>query len=234
MKRFYTPYLIALFGLLIAAGSVQAQDMPATVSVTGEGVVTAVPDMAIISTGVTTEATTPEAALNANTAAMTELIEVLDELGIEDKDRQTSNFNVSPQYRRERNDSGSPKIDGYRVSNQLTIKVRDLEELGGLLDALVKAGSNQLGNIRFDIAERDKLMDKARQAAVADARRRAELYVDAADVDLGDVLSISETGIAIPRPPMMRSAMMAEAADVPIAVGESQIRATVQMVFELD
>ncbi len=234
MKRFLTPYLIALVGLLIVAGSARAQDIPATVSVTGEGVVTAVPDMAIISTGVTTEATTPEVALNANTAAMTELIEVLDELGIEDKDRQTSNFNVSPQYRRERNDSGSPKIDGYRVSNQLTIKVRDLEELGGLLDALVKAGSNQLGNIRFDIANRDELLDKARRAAVADARRRAELYVDAADVDLGDVLSISETGVAIPRPPMMRSAMMAEAADVPIAVGESQIRATVQMVFELD
>ena len=234
MKRPYTPTLLAFLALLAVAGVARAQDMPATVSVTGEGIVTAVPDMAIINTGVTTEGTTPDAALDANTEAMTALIKVLDKLGIEERDRQTSNFNVSPQYRRERNDTGSPKIVGYRVSNQLSIKVRELDELGGLLDALVKAGSNQLGNIRFDFSERDELMDKARQAAVVDARRRAELYVDAADVDLGDVLSISEAGVAIPRPPMMRAAMMAEAADVPIAAGESQIRATVQMVFELD
>ena len=236
MKHFTALSSLLLLALLALANTANASDMGATVSVTGEGVVTAVPDMAMVSTGVTTEAATPEAALDANTAAMNGLMKVLDDLDIAAKNRQTSNFNISPQYRRERNDTGSPKIDGYRVSNQLTIRVRDLDELGALLDALVKAGSNQLGNIRFDFSERGKLVDKARQLAVADARKRAELYVDAADVDLGDVLSISESGIAVPRPPMMmRSAMMAEsAADVPIAVGESEIRATVHMVFELD
>jgi uncharacterized protein YggE len=235
VKRFTAISSLLLLALLTLTNSANASDMEATVSVTGEGVVTAIPDMAMVSTGVTTEAATPEAALNANTAAMNGLMKVLDDLDIAAKDRQTSNFNVSPQYRRERNDPGSPKIDGYRVSNQLTIRVRDLGELGGLLDALVKAGSNQLGNIRFDFADRGKLVDKARQLAVADARKRAELYVDAADVDLGDVLSISESGVAAPRPPMMRNAMMAEsAADVPIAVGESEIRASVHMVFELE
>jgi len=235
VKRFTAISSLLLLALLTLTNSANASDMEATVSVTGEGVVTAIPDMAMVSTGVTTEAATPEAALNANTAAMNGLMKVLDDLDIAAKDRQTSNFNVSPQYRRERNDPGSPQIDGYRVSNQLTIRVRDLGELGGLLDALVKAGSNQLGNIRFDFADRGKLVDKARQLAVADARKRAELYVDAADVDLGDVLSISESGVAAPRPPMMRNAMMAEsAADVPIAVGESEIRASVHMVFELE
>ena len=234
MKRFTAISSLLLLALLTLTNTASASDMEATISVTGEGVVTAIPDMAMVSTGVTTEAATPEAALNANTAAMNGLMKVLDDLDIAAKDRQTSNFNVSPQYRRERNDPGSPKIDGYRVSNQLTIRVRDLGELGGLLDALVKAGSNQLGNIRFDFADRSKLVDEARQLAVADARKRAELYVDAADVDLGDVLSISESGVAGPRPPMMRSAMMSEAADVPIAVGESEIRASVHMVFELE
>ena len=234
MTRFTTLFSLVMLASLAFVSTASADDMRSTVSVTGEGVVTAVPDMAMVSTGVTTEAATPEAALNANTAAMAELMKVLDQLDIADKDRQTSNFNVSPQYRRDRNESGSPRIDGYRVSNQLTIRVRDLGELGGLLDALVKAGSNQLGNIRFDFSERGELVDKARQLAVADARKRAELYVDAADIGLGEVLSISESGVAVPRPPMMRSAMMAEAADVPIAVGESEIRATVHMVFELD
>lgn len=234
MTRFTTLFSLVMLASLAFVSTASADDMRSTVSVTGEGVVTAVPDMAMVSTGVTTEAATPEAALNANTAAMAELMKVLDQLDIADKDRQTSNFNVSPQYRRDRNESGSPRIDGYRVSNQLTIRVRDLGELGGLLDALVKAGSNQLGNIRFDFSERGELVDKARQLAVADARKRAELYVDAADIGLGEVLSIRESGVAVPRPPMMRSAMMAEAADVPIAVGESEIRATVHMVFELD
>ena len=234
MTRFTTLFSLVMLASLAFVSTASADDMRSTVSVTGEGVVTAVPDMAMVSTGVTTEAATPEAALNANTAAMAELMKVLDQLDIADKDRQTSNFNVSPQYRRDRNESGSTRIDGYRVSNQLTIRVRDLGEQGGLLDALDKAGSTQLCNIRFDFSERGELVDKARQLAVADARKRAELYVDAADIGLGEVLSISESGVAVPRPPMMRSAMMAEAADVPIAVGESEIRATVHMVFELD
>ena len=234
MTRFTTLFSLALLASLALVNTAGADNMRAKISVTGEGVVTAVPDMAVVSTGVITEAATPEAALDANTAAMVRLMKVLDDLDIASKDRQTSNFNVSPQYRRERNESGSPRIDGYRVSNQLSIRVRDLGELGGLLEVLVKAGSNQLGNIRFDLSERSELMDKARLLAVADARKRAELYVNAAGVALGDVLSISESGVSMPRPPMMHSEMMAKAADVPIAVGESEIRATVHMVFGLD
>ncbi|MEP1594727.1 MAG: SIMPL domain-containing protein, partial [Halieaceae bacterium] len=159
MTRFTTLFSLAILASLAFINTAGADDMRPTVSVTGEGVVTAAPDMAMVSTGVTTEAATPEAALNANTAAMASLMNVLDDLDIANKDRQTSNFNVSPQYRRDRNETGGPRIDGYRVSNQLTIRVRDLGELGTLLDALVKAGSNQLGNIRFDFSERGKLVD---------------------------------------------------------------------------
>jgi len=229
-------FLCTALMLAIILGPVvhAAEPEPATISVTGQGRVTAPPDMATISTGVVTEAERSEDALNENNVVVSALMQTLDDNGVDDRDRQTSNFSVSPRYSRERNESGSPKIDGYRVSNQVTITVRDLGKLGGLLDALVKSGSNQLGSIAFGLSNQDALTDEARQLAVKSARKRAELYAKAAGRGVGEVLSISESAIAAPRPMMRNAMMMAEAADVPIAVGENEIKATVHMVFVLD
>ena len=226
--------LAMLTALLFSAsfGYAAAPDL-ATLSVSGQGRVTAPPDMATISTGVITESERSEDALGKNNAIVSALMKTLDDSGVEPRDRQTSNFSVSPRYSRERSETGSPKIDGYRVSNQVSITVRDLNKLGSLLDALVKSGSNKLGSIQFGLSNQDELTDKARLLAVKNARRRAELYADAAGRKVGEVLSISESAIAAPRPMMRNSMMMAEAADVPIAVGENEIKATVHMVFEL-
>jgi len=211
-----------------------AESELATISVTGQGRVTAPPDMATINTGVITESERSEDALGENNAIVSALMKTLDDNGVDARDRQTSNFSVSPRYSRERNESGSPKIDGYRVSNQVKITIRDLDKLGGLLDALVKSGSNQLGSIQFGLSNQNALTDEARLLAVKTARKRAELYASAAGREVGEVLSISESSIAVPRPMMRNSMMMAEAADVPIAVGENEIKATVHMVFVLN
>jgi uncharacterized protein YggE len=228
------PLSALLLATLLAVPSVfAAESGPATISVTGQGRITAPPDMATISTGVITEAEAPEAALSANNAVVSALFQSLNDSGIADRDRQTSNFSVSPRYSRVRNETGSPEIDGYRVSNQITITVRDLDKLGPLLDALVKAGSNQLGSIQFGLSKQEELTDQARRLAVKDARKRATLYAGASGNTLGEVLSISESSIGAPRPMMRNTMMMAEAADVPIAVGENEINATVHMVFEL-
>lgn len=226
--------LAMLTALLLPAsfGYAAAPDI-ATLSVSGQGRVTAPPDMATISTGVITESERSEDALSQNNAIVSALMKTLDDSGVDAKDRQTSNFSVSPRYSRERSESGSPKIDGYRVSNQVSIRVRDLDKLGSLLDALVKSGSNKLGSIQFGLSNQDALTDEARLLAVKNARKRAELYASAAGRKVGEVLSISESAIAVPRPMMRNSMMMAEAADVPIAVGENEIKATVHMVFEL-
>jgi len=234
MKMNYSLFAALAIVLLGASFTQAAEPETATISVSGQGRVVASPDMATISTGVITEATQPEDALRENNTIVSTLMTTLDNAGVEHKDRQTSNFSVSPRYSRERNESGSHKIDGYRVSNQVKIIVRDLDKLGALLDALVKSGSNKLGSIQFGLSSQESLTDKARLLAVENARSRAELYAKAAGRRVGEVLSISESAVAMPRP-MMRNAMMMEsAADVPVSVGESEISATVHMVFKLN
>jgi uncharacterized protein YggE len=214
--------------------SCQASDMtdPAVISVSGVGVVSATPDMATVSVGVTTQARDATAAVAANNRAMTALHKALDDFGIADRDRQTSNFNIHPRYDRRTNDGRAPEISSYEVNNQLTIRVRDIDRLGDVLNAVVKSGSNRIGSLSFGNSNEAELRDEARQLAVANAQHKAQLYATAAGGELGRVVSITEAGAPQPRP-MMRSAMMADVESVPVATGENEIRDVVNVVFEL-
>jgi uncharacterized protein YggE len=207
--------------------------MPSTVSVTGEGAVSVAPDMATATIGVVTQAANATSALAANNDAMSALFGVLDRFDVAERDRRTSNFNVSPRYERRPNDSQPPRITSYEVSNNLSIRYRKIDRLGDLLDAVVKSGSNRIHGLVFGNADESVRRDEARKLAVADARHRAELYAEAAGLTLGKVLSITEAGAPQPGP-MLRTTMMAEAASVPISTGENEIRAVVQVVFELE
>lgn len=201
------------------------------VTVSAEGSVSARPDMARVSSGVVSEAETAAAALSANSAAMEKLIAGLKAAGIAGEDIKTASFNVSPRYVHNR-DGQPPRIDGYRVSNDVAIIVRDLEKLGALLDQLVRNGGNQIGGLSFDIAKADSLKDEARRAAMANARKRAELYATAAGARLGDVLSISEETVHVaPRGAVMARSAMAES--VPIAEGSQDIEVRVTATWEL-
>lgn len=227
---------LALSLLLATSLSCQASDTiassPRLISVSGEGVVTAVPDMASISVGVTTQAKDATSALAANNRAMAALFEVLDDFDIAANDRQSSGFNVYPRYDRPADGRSASEITSYVVSNQLTIRLRDIDRLGDLLAAVVESGSNQLGSLAFGNTDSDRLLDEARTRAVANARHKASLYAEAAGGKLGHVVSITEGG-ASPPVPMMRGAMMAEMAAVPVAAGENEYRAVVNVVFEL-
>jgi uncharacterized protein YggE len=225
---------IVLLSLCCASMTLQAAETSqATIVVTGEGTVTAVPNQATVTTGVETQAPGPKEALDANSATAQALLGVLNDHGIESRDIQTSGFSLSPQYRHPRDGNGEAVLTGYSVSNQLLIRVRDLERLGGLLNALVEAGSNRLSGIEFGHADIDALTDQARRSAIAEARRRAELYAEAAGVRVGTVISITETGQSWPQP-MFRVAAMDMAAAPPVAAGEQQIQASVQVVFALE
>lgn len=206
---------------------------PAHISVSGEGSVTAVPDMASVSVGVTTEARDAAEAMANNSRAMSALFEALDDFGIEDTDRQTSGLNVYPRRDRPVDGRNTAEITSYVVSNQLTIRCRDINRLGELLAALVKSGSNQLGSLSFGNSDEADLLDEARRRAMANARHKASLYAESAGGKLGRVESITDGGTSQPRP-MMRGAMMAEMDAVPVAAGENEYRATVNVVFELD
>ena len=211
---------------------VTSQDKPRerTITINGSGRVTAEPDIATIQTGVVSEAPTAAEALARNTTDMRKVVDTLKAAGIDPKDLQTSNFNVSPHYAQSK-DGNAPRITGYQVSNQLIVSVRKLASLGDILDKVVTGGANQVGAIHFEVSKADSLKDEARKLAIANARRRAELYATAAGVQLGDVLTISEDGASFEPQPRVRGAMMASAGPAPIEAGSQALDVTVRVTW---
>lgn len=212
-----------------------------TIAIEGRGEVRAAPDMATINSGVTTQGATAREALDANTAAMSELIAALKQSGIEARDIQTSGFSVNPNYvySDARDDLGytmPPKINGYQVSNSVTVVVRDLEELGSILDQSVTVGANTVNGVSFSVADPSELLDEARKLAFADARDKAELYAGVADATLGDLEQISERqDFNAPQPyPMYARAEMAGSAPVPVEAGEMSFAITVNVTWDLN
>lgn len=211
---------------------------PAIFVLSGEGRASAAPDMAVITSGVVTQAETARAALDDNTAAMTKLIDSLKSAGIEARDIATSGFSVQPRYVYQQRNDGTqepPRISGYEVRNSVTVKVRDLAKLGGVLDKAVTEGSNQIDNLSFDISNKDALLDEARKEALADARAKAELYAEAAGVKLGRLRELSEQvgHFPPPRPMMMRMEAKAASADVPVERGEQEVSINVTATWEI-
>lgn len=236
MHRF-TLAASALAALLFAASPSLADEvkMPRTISLSGHGEVKAAPDMAIVTTGVSTQAATAADALAANTTAMTALFAALKAAGIAEKDMQTSNFMIQPRY--DYNDGKQPPLlVGYDVSNNVTVTVRQVDGLGALLDTVIKAGSNQINGISFDVSKPTEALDEARRLAAADATRKAKLYAETMGVTLGPVLSISEGVSYQPPVPMLRTAAapMADAArPVPVAAGEQTLAMDVNITWEI-
>jgi len=203
-----------------------------TISVTGTGIAKARPDMASIAIGVVSEGTTAREALDKNTAAMNRVGVELKGQKVVAKDIQTTNFSVHPKFQHFK-DGKPPAIVGYRVVNSVRITVRELKNLGVTLDQVVSLGSNQINGISFFLAEPGPLEDKAREAAMADARHKAGLYAAAAKAKLGRVLIIAEDIAARPPRPVFARALKAEAAPVPIEPGEHKLQALVHVSWEL-
>lgn len=228
------PAALAAASLLLAfAGPLSAQEKPMdrliTVSATGH--VTADPDQARLSTGVTAEAATAREALSKNSELMKAVVAGLKEAGVDPKDIQTSNFNVQPRYTQPR-DGQAPVIDGYQVSNQVEILVRNLGSLGDLLDKLVTLGANQMNGLTFEVSKAETLKDEARKEAVANALRRAKLLAAAAGAEVGEVVTIAEeVNYEGPRP--MSFARAAKADGVPIESGRATLEARVTVTWKL-
>jgi uncharacterized protein YggE len=211
----------------------RAEDKPMdrliTVSATGHA--TAEPDQARLATGVMAEADTAEAALSANSELMQKVISGLKDAGVDPKDIQTSNFSVNPRYTNPR-DGTAPEINGYQVSNQVGILVRDLSGLGGLLDKLVSLGANQMHGLTFEVSKAETLKDDALKEAVANARRRAGLLAAAAGAEVGEVVSIAEeVSYGGARP--MAMARQAKADFVPVEAGTETLEARVTVTWKL-
>jgi uncharacterized protein YggE len=189
------------------------------------------PDMATISLGVLTEAKTAAEALAANATRMNAVIASLRKGGIADKDIQTSNLNVAPQYRYVQNEA--PVLTGYQVSNQVTVTVRDLKKLGGAVDATVGAGANQVNGISFGLADPTAAENAAREAAVKALTAKADLYARATGYRISRLVSLSEGGGYSPRPPMPMMEARAQFKDsTPVAAGELNVRIDISGLYE--
>jgi uncharacterized protein YggE len=236
--------MIAILALLLAAGALIAMLFrPRTIAaapeasfvrqitVIGQGETTAVPDTAVVQMGVQTEADTAREALTENNVSAEALIAKLRELGIDERDIQTSSINIWPRY-----DSRGNNITGYQVTNSVTIKIRNIEQTGELLDQVVDVGANNISGIAFTIDDPAALQRDARNEALSDARARAEALAQASGTTLGQVLSINENVGAAPPVPYYAATIEAEAAGdsrVPVQPGEQNITAQLQVTFEL-
>jgi len=226
--------LIPVFALLASAPALAQTptDIPAAISVSGEAHISVPPDLAFVDAGVATDAKTAREASEANNVAMGKVMAALKSASIDPKDIQTSRLSLQPQYAPNR--SGPSPIVGYRASNRVTVRIRDITKVANVIDTLVGAGANDIGNVNFEVADASKLLDDAREKAVADARRKAEIYAKAAGVTLGAPLSISEEGTP---QPMFRAKMAmpmgAAAAPTPIAQGEETLSVTVAVSWAI-
>ena len=234
--------VLALAVIPMAAGMAQAQTVPVQVpvmtgtrlDVSATGEVTRVPDIAIISAGVQTLQPTATAAIEENAARMERVRAALKRAGIEDRDIQTSSINLNPEYQYDQN--RPPRLTGYRATNTVNVKFRDLKRTGAILDALVAEGANQINGPSLTIDKPEAALDEARTKAIANGRARADLYASALGMRVVRLISVSEGGGYNVPPPMPMMAQMAErgaAADSKIDPGTQQLQVNVSMSFEL-
>ena len=219
----------ALAAALFCAPARAQTQPPSAISVTGEARISVPPDLAQIDGGVISDAKTAREASDANNAAMGKVLLALKGAGIDEKDYQTSRLSLQPQSSPSRS-GGPPVITGYRASNRVTIRLHDVAKLASVIDTLVGAGANDIGGISFMVSQASKLLDDAREQAIADARRKAEIYARAAGVTLGEPLNISEGGA--PAPIVFRR-MTAAPESAPIAQGEETLQLSVSVSWAI-
>jgi uncharacterized protein len=218
-----------------AAAQVPAGPVPMTLTVVAEGRATRAPDIAEVSGGVVTAATTAAAAMTENAARMKAVVAAVRKAGIAERDIQTSGLSLAPQYRYDNN--APPVLTGYQATNTVALRIRRISDTGKLLDTLVSVGANQISGPNLRVEDSEAALDEARVAAVRTARARAALYAAAAGLRVRRVLTISESAGFEPGPrPMLMSARMdkAEAAPTPVAPGEVALTVSVTMAFEME
>jgi uncharacterized protein len=224
---------IAMLAAGLPARAQDARAAPAArIIVIGEGSVSAPPDYARLTSGITTRAKTAKEASDANAKAMNGLLAALQSAGIEPKDVQTSRFLVQPVYT-----SPGPNMEqrltGFSVSNQVNVTIRQINKVGDILDQMVTAGATDAGNVEFLHADQSKTLDRAREAAMVDARRKAELYAHAAGLELGSVAWVTEeTSSPMFAPKLALHAAM-PAAPPPISSGEDTLQVRITVGYEI-
>lgn len=216
------------------AGTAQTLSDPVPqISLDAESQVSAKPDLATLNLGVEARAETAREAVDQLTAGLQGVMAAVTAAGVAEEDVQSSSLELSPVQPDYGASPRKPEAEGFVARSTVTVRVRDLSATGALLDTAVSGGANVFNGIRFEVADPSALLDQARRQAVAEARRQAALYAEAAGVELGRLISLTPHGMA--RPLMMRAEMASDAAaaPVPVAPGEVVYSAGVSMVYEI-
>ncbi len=219
---------LTVFALFLAASlpaAAQSEQKPPSITVTGEATISQAPDLAVLQAGVSSQAKTARDAMSASAKLMAAVLIALKEAGVPENDIQTSRLSLRPLREPNRNPA---TIVAVEASSLLTVRLRDIGKAADTLDKMIGAGANVVSGIGFEISEPSRLLDRARVEAIADARRKAEIYAKAANVTLGRPLSISENYISRPG-----IAMRTSPAAMPIQPGEEKIGINVQVSYEL-
>lgn len=230
---------LAALALAAAPAAAQTQALPVqpingtVLDISAEGLSKRTPDLATVSAGVVTQAADAAAAMRENSARMDRVIAALKRAGIVDRDIQTSNVSLQPQYRYAQNEA--PVITGYQAQNTVTVRFREIGRAGSVLDALVATGANQINGPELGLDNPAAAMDEARLDAMARAKARAELYARAAGLRVKRILAISESGGFVPPRPMPTALrMQADVAETKIMAGEQALNVNLQVRFELE
>jgi uncharacterized protein YggE len=239
MRPLLTASLLALAAVPAAAAS--AQGMPTyaiagtRLDVVATGEVTRVPDIVRIGAGVVTTAPTASGALQENARRMETVRAALRRAGIAERDIQTSQLNLQPDYRHDQS-GNQPQLIGYRASNEVTVRFREIANTGKIIDTLVAQGANQINGPMLGIDKPEGALDEARTKALAAARARADLYARATGKRVGRILLISEGGGGMGPMPMYRDSAMAVSAvsKTEISPGEQSLSVTLSVSFELE
>ncbi len=232
-------FFIALFAYTRLAGPIPFSINSTTTTtadaftVTGEGKVSAAPDIATVHAGVQAQGATVKLAQDQLNKAINAVSAAVKSAGVTARDIQTSGYNVNPNYDfRE----GGQRITGYQASGSLTIKVRDIDKANAVIDAATGAGANQIGGISFDVDDKTKAENEAREEAVAAAKKKAENAARIAGFTLGRVINYSENFGGSPRPIPMLEAKAAGTPDqvaTQVEPGTNEIVVTVSLSFEI-
>ncbi len=212
---------------MLAAPIFAAHAADRLVTVNGEATVAVAPDTAVIRIGVSSQGKTAREAGDANAKDMTAVLAALKDAGIAQRDVQTSQLSLQPQF--DPSKAGSNRLIGFQATNQVSVRLRATDQLPVVIDRAIGAGANEMSGIEFVVSEQSKLLDKARGDAIADARRKAEIYATAAGVKLGRAVAITDEDSNPPPRPMQAM----RASGVPVAPGEQTLRVSVTVSYEI-
>jgi uncharacterized protein len=223
----------AVFAASSCAHAQEAKPAPeARIIVAGDGSISVAPDHARIRSGVTSRAKTAKEAADANAKAMAAIMAALTGAGIESKDIQTSRFSVQPVYVYAPNTE--PKLTSFSASNQVSVTIRPIDKVSDVLDKLIAAGATDAGSVEFLHSDTTKTLDRAREAAMADARRKAEVYARAGGLSLGGVAWVTEDASFAPMPKVaMPRAALAPGGPPPISAGEDTLTVHITVGYDI-